>query len=134
MKMIWDFILKKLSIDKITANLNTVKSICDGLRIDLDRSLVFIKELNTENISLKKEIDILQKRLFNEMVARKNDTARIWKDIKQDWVGDEMHKTELETMDRDLKTSMIEELNYVFPDTPTVLSKKTSKTPTEESL
>ena len=54
-----------------------------------------------------KRIERLEERMNTEMVARKNEVNRIEKEVKKDWVGDEIESDEKERMINTLESKDI---------------------------
>ena len=50
-------------------------------------------------VELEEKLKAVDKRLSNEMIARKNETNRIMKEINKDWVGEELDKADIKNLE-----------------------------------
>lgn len=96
--------LKILGLSGIDDELKVIRKI--NIQTETD-----VKHLIEQTFEMQKEIDSLKKKLYNEMVARKNEFNVLNKIVNKDWVGEEMHIAESEAIDKELNSSIMDGLN-----------------------
>ena len=83
------WILKKLGLDVVVA--------------EYRQKWMDIATVQDQLFEMQKEVDVLKKKLSDEMVLRRNATTKLKKEIDKDWVGDEMKEAEVSAMEKEMK-------------------------------
>ena len=79
------WILKKLGLDVIVA--------------EYKQKWRDISTVQDQLFEMQKEIDVLKRKLSDEMVLRRNATTKLKNEIEKDWVGDEIKKADLKALE-----------------------------------